>query len=222
MDFQIPVVIPFVKTQSLKILHIRKTGSVWKRLVQAKRALGEEQQSRKRETESDDGSVEDYATSRISGASDSYTMPPSHDRQESKSLFEPALNKGNPPTDDGCLDSYESSEEATIIDMLENEHILVEFANWVFGSEGIRSLEVLAVGDFSFDGRYEKFGNHLLCKHSGSIRNPEKDLPYSDEVPADLSLMFRPLRKTDEDVWDLVNANMDFLGACPVDQIMED
>jgi hypothetical protein len=61
--------------------------------------------------------------------------------------------------------------------------------------------------------------------HSWPIRNPEKDLPYAvadNEIPAELRHMFRPLRKTDTALCDLVTEIVDFLGACLTNQIMKD
>ncbi|KAI9784369.1 MAG: hypothetical protein M1816_000893 [Peltula sp. TS41687] len=40
---------------------------------------------------------------------------------------------------------------------------LAEFAQWAFGPTGYPALQVLAYGDFSYEGRYERY-NLLLCR----------------------------------------------------------
>lgn len=74
-----------------------------------------------------------------------------------------------------------------------------EFAQWAFSADGLPTLQVLALGDFSYEGRYSKF-NILLCKSD----NGYQTLTPSEILP-----------------WNIVQANMDMLGACPLDDIME-
>lgn len=52
------------------------------------------------------------------------------------------------------------------------EKSFVDFAQWVFGPTGIRSLRLLAYGDFSYEGR---FGNRalLLCRRDSARSNED-------------------------------------------------
>lgn len=73
-----------------------------------------------------------------------------------------------------------------------------DFAQWAFSPDGLPQLQVMAYGDFSFDGRFAKY-NVILCRsHDG----------------------YRPLTRKDVPAWDLLQANMDMLSACPYDPIM--
>jgi hypothetical protein len=116
----------------------------------------------------------------------------------------------------------EAFEEEEIGKMLKDEHILVDFANWAFGPQGIPSLQVLAVGDFSYNGLFEKH-NNLFCRHAWSIRNPEKAMPDADDdTQAELPMAFRQMRMTDKELWRLVDQNIDFLKACSLDVLIEE
>jgi hypothetical protein len=74
----------------------------------------------------------------------------------------------------------------------------LRFASWAFSAEGIPDLQVLAWGDFSYEGRYARH-NLLLCKAQNG---------------------YRTLTKADIKCWDLVHDNMKMLSACAVDSIM--
>ena len=92
-------------------------------------------------------------------------------------------------------DNYRNDEE-----YMEALPAVRDFASWAFGPSGLPDLEVLAYGDFSFQGRQP---NILLCR-SGD-----------DSVPG-----FRELKKEDRRLWELVQKNTDFLEACPEDYLL--
>jgi hypothetical protein len=74
-----------------------------------------------------------------------------------------------------------------------------EFADWAFGVDGFQNLQVLAFGDFSYDGRYSKY-NVLLCRSEHGYQKLTRDqVPY----------------------WDLIQSHMDMLEACPYDNIFD-
>lgn len=76
---------------------------------------------------------------------------------------------------------------------------IYDFAQWAFSADGLPSLQVLAYGNFSYEGRYSKF-NLLLCRSDGGY----KTLTQSDILP-----------------WNLVQDNEDMLASCPLDDILE-
>jgi hypothetical protein len=81
-------------------------------------------------------------------------------------------------------------ESKKIIDELFN------FVKWVFGRDGIGSLQMLAFGDCSYDCSFKD--NHiLLCKDPSKERG------------------FPPVSSSDSELQALVGRNMDFLGSCP-------
>jgi hypothetical protein len=86
-----------------------------------------------------------------------------------------------------------------------------EFACWAFGPNGLPDLEVLAYGDFSFQGRQP---NVLLCR---SEDKPDHgylcDMSFSAKG-------FRELKKQDVRLWEMVQDNIDFLEACPGDYLL--
>jgi len=94
---------------------------------------------------------------------------------------------------------------------------LLPFAHWAFGADGIPSLQVLAYGDFSFEDRFGP--SHILCRKTFTFpKSREKSTIEGDEEVR--TLPFRPIRDSDIEMMELVNENMDFLAACPVDPIV--
>jgi len=93
---------------------------------------------------------------------------------------------------------------------------LFGFANWAFGPEGFPELDIVAFGDFSYQGRFS-WNNLLLCrdKSSSSPANP-------DSTQQGAAFTFRNMRKNDRALWDLLKRNADFLEACPSDEILDD
>ncbi|CAG8961875.1 hypothetical protein HYFRA_00013675 [Hymenoscyphus fraxineus] len=74
------------------------------------------------------------------------------------------------------------------------------FVRWAFGEDGIPSLKVFAVGDFSYNGRFAK-ENLLVCRADDSIGG------------------YRLLEKKDVELWELVEDSLDLLAACPREMI---
>jgi hypothetical protein len=73
------------------------------------------------------------------------------------------------------------------------------FAQWAFSADGLPTLQVLALGDFSFEGPYSEY-NVLLCRSDGG---------------------YQRLSRADVQAWDLVQNNMDMLAACPYDPLLD-
>ena len=93
---------------------------------------------------------------------------------------------------------------------------LFSFANWAFGPEGFPGLEILAFGDFSYQGRFSR-DTLLLCRDKSSS-SPAN----SDSTQQGTALTFRNVRKNDRALWDLLKRNADFLEACPTDSILNE
>ena len=81
----------------------------------------------------------------------------------------------------------------------------VDFAQWAFGPAGIRSLRLLAYGDFSYDGRFA-YATLLLCRRD-SPRGKEDDERF---------LRFREVKEgEDRELWELYEQELHVLTACP-------
>lgn len=78
---------------------------------------------------------------------------------------------------------------------------VLRFADWAFGPKGLRSLLVVAHGDFAFPDTC-KDHNSYFCRND-SVEKKDGDPNYRVITPADTEL------------WDFVLANMDILSACP-------
>jgi hypothetical protein len=91
---------------------------------------------------------------------------------------------------------------------------LFSFANWAFGPEGFLGLDIVAFGDFSYQGRFSR-NTLLLCRNkpSSSPANP-------DTTQQGTALTFRNMRKNDRELWDLLKRNAGFLEACPTQSIL--
>ena len=77
---------------------------------------------------------------------------------------------------------------------------LFDLAQWAFGPNGISQLQVLAFGDFSYDGRFPK-KSILFCRQ---ILQPSKTT-------------WRLAKKDETAIFEGIDRPMDFLGACPRD-----
>lgn len=60
----------------------------------------------------------------------------------------------------------------------------VSFATWAFGPEGIQSLKVLALGDFSHDDRYE--AQRFLVRRRDPLKSQAPGA-FLDFVPIELT-----------------------------------
>ncbi|KAK1965444.1 hypothetical protein LY78DRAFT_95204 [Colletotrichum sublineola] len=90
----------------------------------------------------------------------------------------------------------------------------VEFAQWVFGPSGIRSLRLLAYGDFSYDGRFER-ATLLLCRRDASCNTGD-----SGTKDANRRLYFREVVKgEDAELWGLYEREKHVIVACPCDTL---
>ncbi|KAL1965854.1 hypothetical protein VTN77DRAFT_4987 [Rasamsonia byssochlamydoides] len=171
-----PIISPLTKKSSLKVLHIRQSGSDLKRFrswgiryaVSAADPHGESDEM-------------DSSTS-ATGSSES-----SEDKRSGESL----------------------SKEKRFPEIPE---ALDKFAQWAFGHKGFRSLQVLAFGDFSYNGRYSR-GNVLLCRKSDSAQMQQGGLPGKN---------YRHLTKGDQSLRDLLRKYFHVLQACPTDLLLKD
>ena len=203
------ILAPFTTTQTVKLLHIRESGSNIERFTRPPRAdsFGEW------DLDSDDDSMADDDL----GANPDPDVMAACDRaSEDRPHNENTSNGEKPPS---IKDSTDSSESFEIAEILSLSSGLLQFANWAFGPDGLLGLQVLAFGDFSYDGRFHNH-NHFFCRHTWSIRNPEDDsLQQSND---ELILKFRPIRENDRELWELIDQNTEFLEACPTDPIIHD
>ena len=53
-------------------------------------------------------------------------------------------------------DTKADADSKTVDVWIKTPEELIDFASWAFGTNGIPSLQVLAYGDFSFDGRFRR------------------------------------------------------------------
>lgn len=89
----------------------------------------------------------------------------------------------------------------------------VDFAQWVFGPTGIRSLRLLAYGDFYFDGRFDH-ATLLFCR-----QDTPDGVKDSDTEGASRRLNFREVFEGDDvELWELYKREKHVLAACPCDQ----
>jgi hypothetical protein len=83
------------------------------------------------------------------------------------------------------------------------------FAQWAFGGNGFRSLQVLVFGDFSYNERYS-WGNVLLCRQC-------------DSAPGGVVRKnYRHLTKGDTSEHELLRTYSHVLQACPTDLLLRD
>lgn len=88
-------------------------------------------------------------------------------------------------------------------------------AQWVFGPNGIRSLRLLAYGDFSEDGRFQP-STLLLCR-----RDPPRDDGFLGIDDASKQFSFREVRQgEDTELWELYEREKQVLEACPRDSLL--
>ncbi|SPN96652.1 uncharacterized protein DNG_00173 [Cephalotrichum gorgonifer] len=87
----------------------------------------------------------------------------------------------------------------------------LDFAQWAFGPTGIRSLRLLAYGDFSYSLRFKPT---LLRRREVPCRSEDNNL----------FLRFDELRVGENqelwELWELYEQELHFLTACPTDTLM--
>jgi hypothetical protein len=96
----------------------------------------------------------------------------------------------------------------------------VNFADWAFGSMGLPALQILAFGDFSFEGRYQnqQFLVHRKCVNRTSTGKTCRD-PFSDNTN-DRNFCVADL--VDPPCWNSFRVNgSNFLSICPESGLMD-
>lgn len=200
--------VPLTMAHTLKVLHFRESGPDLESFTRPMRgdSIGYWDRYPDDDSMADDDLCDDPDLD-VMAACDN----PSEDRSGNKSTS----NCGKSPS---INHSTASLESPGIAEMSRRLCGLLKVANWVFGPDGLLSLQVLAIGDFSYNFRSHN-QNNFFCRRTCSIQSPGDDtLQPSNDEP---TLIFRPMRKKDRDLWELVDRNMGFLKACPTDAILD-
>jgi hypothetical protein len=156
----------------------------------------------------DDGSADDI----IPGADTS------HDNLLGDKTTEYNLSVDDTSNDHPSYGISDDDTPSALGELLRLPTELISFAQWAFGPEGFPVLQILAFGDFSYNGRFSRY-NALLCRDtlSASSANRDSEQDIAASIPT-----FRFIRKDDGALWGLINKNADFFEACPTDPIVED
>ena len=86
-----------------------------------------------------------------------------------------------------------------------------DFAQWVFGPDGVRSLRLFAYGDVSYDGR-SKDEMLLFCRRE----------PPSGTEDTGQFVYFRQVRRgEDAELWGLFERERHVLEVCPCDSLID-
>jgi hypothetical protein len=96
---------------------------------------------------------------------------------------------------------------------------LLSLAQWAFGPSGLPELQILAYGDFSYDGRYE-WQNRLFCRSKFALDLAIAGSNSDCEATLEADLTFREVTKTDLALMELLEEHSDMLSACPEDKIL--
>lgn len=94
---------------------------------------------------------------------------------------------------------------------------LVNFADWAFGPCGLPALQILAFGDFSFEGRYQKqqLLMHRKCGKRTCIQGTCRDLFCDNTSGCNFCV-------ADVAEWDSIQVHgSNFLSVCPESGLME-
>lgn len=208
-------------TKSLKLLHIRRSGGDIDENSDAFISVYEttlEDSDEDDESYEDKESDEDEELDEEEESDQDDDAMVTHDDENTESRFWPAsFWRWACPTATGSFDSIAPannlfSNAPTWPTNASEYHVakaVDAFARWAFSDNGIPSLQVLAYGDFSFDGRFAS-KNVILCRSDRNTANG------NDEV-----LAHRRIRADDFGAMELVAENMDFLEACPAKRIFE-
>ncbi|KAL9617654.1 MAG: hypothetical protein Q9160_007571 [Pyrenula sp. 1 TL-2023] len=86
---------------------------------------------------------------------------------------------------------------------------LHEFAQWAFGPEGIKSLRIIAFGDFSHNGRWAS-NNMMLCRQNEPAGNEAFDYKR-----------YRELGNDDQNLRNVLERYMHVLEACPALPVLD-
>ena len=92
---------------------------------------------------------------------------------------------------------------------------LSTFASWAFSPHGLPNLQVLAYGDFSYDGRYVE--NTFIFGRDGFVLSAQKPTFWAAAPKTDggFSLLGKEERN------EVMARYGNFLEACPVDSLLE-
>ncbi len=82
------------------------------------------------------------------------------------------------------------------------------FADWVFGEDGIASLEMVAYGDFSCQGRFA--ADCFKLRRGGSIDGQAHSYSF-----------YFPESEVDPDLEELLSRHPGFLEACPTETLLD-
>ncbi|KAN0095953.1 hypothetical protein V8E51_014758 [Hyaloscypha variabilis] len=187
---------------ALKILHLRSSGVD----ERTRKEIPLDELDSSSTSESIDGSID---PENESGSDSSEAAG-----EIETSQTEQVRATGSPPTMEGpmsrpLIDFKNVARARAIANGTFNEEEwsadLLPFAKWAFSEEGLPDLRILAWGDFSKDGRWAD-QNILLCRDESLVETR--------------GVNFRELWDTDMYYWDLIDENMDMLGACPADTIL--
>src|SRR5450432_735192 len=74
------------------------------------------------------------------------------------------------------------------------------FFRWAFGSNELPNLQIIAFGDFSYEGRFAK-GNMLLCRDRSFLKG------------------YRDMDDQDTECWELLDLHKDMISACPFESL---
>lgn len=92
---------------------------------------------------------------------------------------------------------------------------LHELLQWVSGPRGAHSLHLFLYGDFFFDGRFQD-DCKIMCRNEV----PDEEERDGDEGrEAEPRLYYQQVTKEDRDLLNLLEAEHDFVTACPVDNL---
>lgn len=81
------------------------------------------------------------------------------------------------------------------------------FADWVFGEDGIASLEMIAYGDFSCQGRFA--ADCFMLRRGGTIDGQAHSYSF-----------YFPESEVDPDLEELLSRHPGFLEACPTETLL--
>ncbi|KAF2193539.1 hypothetical protein K469DRAFT_691105 [Zopfia rhizophila CBS 207.26] len=111
-----------------------------------------------------------------------------------------------------CLKRYKSGYYIPVYTTDQDEEFpvlveeLSEFARWAFGPDGFVALKILAFGDFSYQGRHQR-AQVLLCRDESRV---------SDNASGK---NFRYVKKSDQELWELLEYYSEALESCPADPL---
>lgn len=150
---------------------------------------------------------------RISGADKYYKEDEENEEDEGDEESAPSSDSEPPPATHAARLPL-PKRQAMSLDPHRAQQVpdLSDLASWAFGPDGLLNLQVLAYGDFSYQGRYIEdtfvFGRN---RSANSLRGSTRSLDKS-------SFGYSLLQKDERN--DVMALYGDFLEACPVDALL--